>query len=280
MENIFHDIPGCLLPLTHLILKKTFKGATTMRWTKLVILTLLFPLAACSHAVKGQSSLEYADTQKVPLPPLAEAYRIQAGDQLDIKFFYNPSLNEQVTVRTDGLISLQLIKSTEAAGLTPEQLTDRLKKEYSDQLKEPDIVVIVRSFASQRVFVDGEVAKPGLIPLTLPTTVLQAISQAGGILYTGQASDVLVIRRGTDNRPLAMVVNLEKVRNGTDMSQDIYMKPFDIVYVPKTAITSANLWIEQYLSRMVPRIGFTAAYPVGSGVMGVDTTSTIITPAK
>ena len=111
-----------------------------MRWMKLVVVTLLVPIAACSHAVKGQSSLAYADTQKVPLPPLAEEYRIQPGDQLEIKFFYNPSLNEQVTVRPDGLISLQLIKSIEAAGSTPEQLTDRLKKEYSTQLKEPDIV--------------------------------------------------------------------------------------------------------------------------------------------
>ena len=136
-----------------------------MRWMKFAIAILLFPLAACSHAVKGQSSLAYADKQKVPQPPLAEEYRIQAGDLLDIKFFYNPTLNEQVTVRPDGLISLQLIKSTEAAGLTPEQLTDRLKKEYSAQLKEPDIAVIVRSFAAQRVFVDGEVAKPGTGPL-------------------------------------------------------------------------------------------------------------------
>jgi len=54
----------------------------------------------------------------------------------------------------------------------------------------------VRSFGSQRVYVDGEVAKPGMIPLTGPTTVRQAISQAGGFLYTGNATDVLLIRRG------------------------------------------------------------------------------------
>ena len=91
---------------------------------------------------------------------------------------------------------------------------------------------------------------------------------------------MLVIRRGTDNHPLTMVVNLEKARDGTDLKQDIYMKPFDIVYVPKTAINNANLWIEQYLTRMVPRIGFTYSFPVGTGIMGVDTTTTIITPVK
>jgi hypothetical protein len=90
----------------------------------------------------------------------------------------------------------------------------------------------------------------------------------------------MVIRRGPENRVLAMMVNMQRVHDGTDLGQDIYLKPYDIVYVPKTAIASVNLWIEQYLTRMVPRIGFTAAYPVGSGVMGVDTSSTIITPVK
>ena len=249
-----------------------------MRWMRPGLLVFLFPLLACSHAVKGQPSLAYAEQQNAPPP--ADEYRIQSGDQLDIKFFYNKELNEQVTVRPDGRISLQLVRSIVAAGLTPEQLADQLTKVYSTQLKDPEIAVIVRSFSSQRVYVDGEVAKPGLIPLTGPTTVLQAISQAGGSLYTGNATDVMVIRRGPENQPLAMMVNMKKVRNGTDLAQDIYLKPFDIVYVPKTAIADVNLWIEQYLNRMVPRIGFLYSIPVGRATMGIDTTTTIITPVK
>jgi len=250
-----------------------------MKGFKIFIPVFLFSLLmACSHAVKETPSPTTAELQKAPPP--AEAYRIQAGDQLDIKFFYNKDLNEQVTVRPDGRISLQLVKSIVAAGLTPEQLTDQLAKAYGAHLKDPEVAVIVRTFTSQRVYVDGEVAKPGLLPLTGPTTVRQAISQAGGFLYTGNPADVLVIRRGPGDQALGMMVNMQKVLDGTDLAQDIYLKPFDIVYVPKTAITSANLWIEQYLNRMVPRIGFTAAYPVGSGVMGVDTSTTIVTPAK
>jgi protein involved in polysaccharide export with SLBB domain len=250
-----------------------------MKGFKIFIPVFLFPLLmACSHAVKETPSSPTAELQKAPLP--AEAYRIQAGDQLDIKFFYNKDLNEQVTVRPDGRISLQLVKTVVAAGLTPEQLTDQLTKAYGAHLKDPEVAVIVRSFTSQRVYVDGEVGKPGLIPLAGPTTVRQAISEAGGFLYTGNTTDVLLIRRGPGDQALAMMVNMQKVLDGTDLSQDIYLKPFDIVYVPKTAITNANLWIEQYLTRMVPRIGFTAAFPVGSGIIGVDTSSTIITPAK
>ena len=250
-----------------------------MKGFKVAISVFLFPLlVACSHAVKGTSSPATAEPQKAPPP--AEEYRIQAGDQLDIKFFYNKDLNEQVTVRPDGRISLQLVRSIVAAGLTPEQLIDQLTKAYGAHLKDPEIAVIVRSFSSQRVYVDGEVGKPGMLPLAGPTTVRQAISQSGGFLYTGNTTDVLLIRQGPGNQTLAMMVNMQKVLDGTDPSQDIYLKPFDIVYVPKTAITNANLWIEQYLTRMVPRIGFTAAFPAGNGIIGVDTSSTIITPAK
>ena len=250
-----------------------------MKGFKIFISVFLFPLlVACSHAVKDTPSPASAEPQRAPPP--SEEYRIQAGDQLDIKFFYNKDLNEQVTVRPDGRISLQLVKTVVAAGLTPEQLTDHLTKAYRAHLKDPEIAVIVRTFTSQRVYVDGEVGKPGMLPLAGPTTVRQAISQAGGFLYTGNTTDVLLIRQGPDNQTLARMVNMQKVLDGTDPSQDIYLKPFDIVYVPKTAITNANLWIEQYLTRMVPRIGFTAAFPVGSGIIGVDTSSTIITPAK
>ena len=58
---------------------------------------------------------------------------------------------------------------------------------------------------------------------------------------------------------------MEKVRDGSDLAQDIYLKPYDIVYIPKTSIANVNLWIEQYMNRMVPRIGFLYSLPVGGG---------------
>jgi protein involved in polysaccharide export with SLBB domain len=80
--------------------------------------------------------------------PVFDEYRIQIGDQLDIKFFYNPTLNEQVTVRPDGRFSLQLIQEVVAAGLTPAALTRELTDRYALNLKQPEVTVIVRSFGS------------------------------------------------------------------------------------------------------------------------------------
>jgi len=179
-------------------------------------------------------------------------YRIQVGDQLDIKFFYNPELNEQVTVRPDGRISLQLVHEVMVAGLTPSELTQRLKQKYAPELKKPEIAVIVRSFGAYKIYVDGEVNKSGMFPIVGYMTVLQAISQAGGMKDTARSSEVVIIRRGEFNKPLAFQVNLRKVVDSTDMSQDIALQPFDIVYVPKSAIANVNTWVDQYIRKNIP----------------------------
>jgi protein involved in polysaccharide export with SLBB domain len=95
------------------------------------------------------------------MPEKPALYIIQPGDQLDIKFFYNPELNENVTVRPDGLISLQLVDEVHASGLTPAQLDDLLTQKYSRELKKPMVTVIMRSFTMQRVYVGGEVNRQG-----------------------------------------------------------------------------------------------------------------------
>ncbi len=174
------------------------------------------------------------------------------GDQLDVKFFYNPELNEQVSIRPDGRISLQLVHEIMAVNLTPQELTDLLTKKYAPDLKKPEIAVIVRSFSAQKIYVDGEVAKAGMFPLIGFMSVLQAISQAGGVKDSARTTEVIVIRRGPDNKRLVIPVILDKAIDGTDMSQDIALRPFDIVFVPKSPIANVNVWVDQYVRKNLP----------------------------
>jgi polysaccharide export outer membrane protein len=109
----------------------------------------LLILISCSPVVKNPTSLDF-HTIKTNFPPEQE-YKIQIGDQLDVKFFYNPELNEQVTVRPDGRISLQLVHEIIATGLTASELTDFLTKKYAPELKKPEITVIVRSFGAYKI---------------------------------------------------------------------------------------------------------------------------------
>ena len=217
---------------------------------------ILMFVCACSpvvvHPIRVNDPALQAPDAKI------EEYRIQAADQLDVKFFSHMELNEQVTVRPDGKISLQLVQEVQAAGLTPAELTEKLVKAYSVELEKPRITVIVRSFNAHKVFVDGEVYKAGLVTMAGPMTLMQSISQGGGLKDTAKTDEVIVIRRLADNRLVPVVLDLERVINGTDLSQDIALRPNDIVFVPKSHIANVNVWFDQYIRRNIP-------IPVGFG---------------
>ena len=218
--------------------------------THIKFLYVLFILFACGPVVKNPTPLHY-QAEQASLNSEKE-YKIQVGDELDIKFFYNSELNEKVTVRPDGRISLQLVHEVMVAGLTPWELTQHLKQKYSPELKKPEIAVIVRSFGAHKIYVDGEVNRSGMFPLVGHTTVLQALSLAGGLKDTARKGEVLIIRRGEGNKPLVSSVNLNKVVDGTDILQDIPLKPFDIVYVPRSSIANVNVWVDQYIRKNIP----------------------------
>lgn len=222
-----------------------------MKIMKRLMPIILILLCSCSRAATTGMLMA------APPEQTRSEYRIQPGDQLDIKFFYNPELNEQITVRSDGRITLQLINEVDAGGLTPAQLTENLKTAYAKEIVNPKIAVIVRVPVADKVFVDGEVVRAGLVPISGPTTAVQSIAQAGGLKESANAKTVVVIRRGEDNQITTMQVNVEQVRKGAE-DQDVLLRPNDIVYVPKSGISNLNNWIDLYIRKNIP-------LPIGIG---------------
>lgn len=177
-------------------------------------------------------------------------YYLQPGDQIDVKFFYDPELNETVTIRPDGKISLQLVEEIEATGLTPAELDKIITERYGEELERPEVAVIVRTFGGQKVYVGGEVKSPRTLTLTGDLTVMQSIIDAGGLTKSAKKTDIVVIRRGSDYKPVPYKINLEKLLAGQE--KDIRLQPFDIVYVPKSTISNVNEWIDKYIRLMIP----------------------------
>ena len=191
-----------------------------------------------------------------PAPPAARPdgwqYKIQPGDQLAVKLFYHPSLNEEVTVRPDGRISLQLVGEIAAAGETAEKLTDQLRTRYSRSLESPEVSVIVKTFANERIFVAGEVGRPGEQALVGRTTVLQAIAQCQGFKESARLTEVLIIRRNPDFTPSVSIVDLQKVVSGKDPSNDVLLVPYDVVFVPRSTIANVNKFVREFITNNLP----------------------------
>jgi protein involved in polysaccharide export with SLBB domain len=135
-------------------------------------------------------------------------------------------------VRPDGKISLQLLDDVQAAGITPAQLDEILTKKYAQELKKPVLTVIVRSFTGQSVYVGGEVNRPGLINLTAGMSALQAVINAGGFRETAKPEDAIVIRKGRNNKPIPLRVDLNKAMYGKRLEQTFSSSPMTLSMCP------------------------------------------------
>ena len=180
-------------------------------------------------------------------------YKVGSGDIVEIKFFYNPELNQEMQVRPDGKLSLPLVGELTLAGRTVAQIESDLKERYAGQLARPEVNVAVKSFASQRVFVGGEVNKPSAIPLQGEMTAREAILDAGGAKKTGALSKVVLIRRGDNGQPVVQILNMADPQPPANTVAALpALQPFDVVLVPETKIARVDRWVDQYIRQVLP----------------------------
>ncbi len=195
-----------------------------------------------------------------PIDNITSTYYLQPGDEISITFFNNPELNESVPVRPDGRISLQLIDEVDVAGLTPTQVQQLLNDKYTPYLKKPMPTVSIKSFGGQKVYVGGQVNTPGVITIGGRTTVAQAIFDSGGVRTDANLSDILIISRGPGGTPVPREVNLKLALKGKLSEEEILLRPYDMIYVPKSAIFKGSNFITQVYSFIPPNMWFGFSY--------------------
>ena len=164
--------------------------------------------------------------------PVAPGYIIGTDDVLSILFWRDKDLSTpEVTVRPDGKVSLPLLNDVQAAGLTPEQLRDRLQEAARKYVEDPNPTVIVKEIKSRRVFITGQIDKPGPYPLNGSTTVLQLIAMAGGLKDFADGRNIAVLR-AEDGQQVFHAFNYRDLLKQKNLQQNIELKPGDTVVVP------------------------------------------------
>jgi polysaccharide export outer membrane protein len=196
----------------------------------LVVSTLIvFPVAAQQAVVPAQQVAE-APVNAPASVPLPAGYTIGTDDVLSIVFWRDKDMSADVVVRPDGKISLPLLNDVDAAGLTPEQLRAKLTEAASKFVTDPNATVVVKEIKSRKVFITGNVTKPGPYPLNGEMTVLQLVAVAGGLLEYADAKNIMVMR--TENgRPQSFKFNYNDVTHQKHLEQNIPLKPGDTVVV-------------------------------------------------
>ena len=158
-------------------------------------------------------------------------YVIGPDDGLAVVFWRDADMSAEAMVRPDGKISLPLLNDVQAAGLTPAQLREQITEAARQYVADPTVSVIVKQINSRKVFITGQVNKPGAYPLNGPTTVMQLIAVAGGILEFADGDNILVIRT-EKGAPTGYRVNYKWVLEKKNLRQNIELKPGDTVIVP------------------------------------------------
>lgn len=170
---------------------------------------------------------------ETPAPDLPEGYRIGPGDILQISVWKEPDASvESIIVRSDGKVSLPLVKEVVVAGLTPPDAEKLLVKRFSDMIRDPDVTVMVREIHSRKVYLVGAVRTVAPINLTLRMTVLQAITQSGGLTDYAKRKNIYILRN-QNGKQVRLPFNYDAVIKGRLMEQNIYLEPDDTIVVPQ-----------------------------------------------
>ena len=158
-------------------------------------------------------------------------YVIGAQDVLDIDVWKEAELTRSVPVRPDGKISLPLLNDVQAAGLTPTQLSEEITTALKKFITDPQVTVIVAQINSQRVYILGEMTRPGAYPLLPGMTVLQALSSAGGFTPFANMKKIYVLRN-EGGKQEKFPFNYKEVVKGKNAEQNIVLKAGDQIVVP------------------------------------------------
>lgn len=172
---------------------------------------------------------------------------------MSVKFLYHPELNETaLAVRPDGFVSLQMIDDVKAEGLTVAELKKRLEKAYEEILLRPVITVALLEFVAPRVYIGGQIGKPGRYDLREARTLIQAVFLAGG--FTRDANRKMVIHARPDERNnwRYQSANVLKILGRKGEEKDIELRDGDYIYVPDSKISQINKAVEGFRS-LLPR---------------------------
>jgi polysaccharide export outer membrane protein len=188
--------------------------------------------APATGATTGQQSLVAGGPVLSDSPALPGGYRVGPGDQIGIIVWKEPDASAPDTmVRADGKVTLPLVKEISVAGYTPTELEAFLAEKYSAFINGADVTVIVKTINSRKVYMIGALKKEGALPLLGPMTVLQAITECGGLNDYAKARKIYVLRT-EKGKQLRLPFDYSAALMGEHPEQNILLQPNDSVIVP------------------------------------------------
>jgi polysaccharide export outer membrane protein len=204
----------------------------------LATLLLAAAIPAAPLAAAAESKAAASPDSPAPAPQVkvraeedpADAYAIGIGDVIEIAVWKNPDLTVTVPVRPDGRVSVPLLGDVQAAGMTPLALKQTLTEGFRQYVTAPGVSVVIKEINSQKVFVTGEVAKPGAYDLRPHTKLMQALALAGGL--TPYAKGRVILLRDRQGKDRRFEMGLADIIKGRRPEDNIVLQAGDTLIFP------------------------------------------------
>jgi protein involved in polysaccharide export with SLBB domain len=242
--------------IVHFDMNSTLPSTARRLFALAVVAPALLASAGCSSssATATKATAMQAQMAAEPVYSVQEGeYRLSPGDQVSVDFMFHRDLNAgEVTVRREGDVTVSGLGEFYAAGLTAEELEERIYRRASLTYRNPQVSVVVLRRQEYRAYVGGEVRRPGFVGVRPGLTSMRAIFDRGGFLDTAKIDNVLHVRWDDDGSFTARVVDLKTMLETGDSRGDVALGPNDVVFVPKTRIANADLWVSQYILKLIP----------------------------
>jgi polysaccharide export outer membrane protein len=203
-------------------------GCFLMAWLSLTL--VVRPAQAQEKMASNNATLSVARAV-APAQPDSSDYKIGAQDVLRIDVWKEDQLTRTVPVRPDGKISLPLLNDVQATGLTSMQLASVIMDGLRKYMNNPQVTVTVAEINSRRIYVTGEVSRPGNFSLLPNMTVLQALSNAGSFTQFARSKKIYVLRNES-GKQTKIPFNYSEAISGKHPEQNVLLRPGDVIVVP------------------------------------------------
>jgi len=194
----------------------------------LCLIVLTFSLATPSARVEGR---EASDAPSEASGIRENTYQIGPGDALEISVWKDESLNKEILVPPDGIISYPLIGEIDVTRLTVPELRDNVMKKLGEYVPDATVTVMLLRASSLTAYVIGKVNKPGQFPINMDTNVMQVLAMAGGLNPYAVPGKILVLRL-KEGKTVALRFDYNEVKKGEGLEQNILLERGDVVVVP------------------------------------------------
>ena len=215
----------------------------------LLLVAVVVSMIGCTGK-PGVESFYHADKTELfraggfePKVEFSDEYILGPADEIEVRVWGYDDLYQLVTIPPNGTATFFPVGKIKVSGLTTSELEETYKEKLKTYVKEiPSVTVIVKEYNYYRLYVLGEVNRPGLYPYPGKLTVMQAISIAGTYTRRAQLHRVNVVRVDRDDPTIARVatINLEDIMRKGDVTQDVVLHPGDIVFVPSSFVSSVK----------------------------------------